>query len=181
MIKEVEISVDPQYIESEDYIKTRLIRKIDPSEGKLIHYELLKKSIDARKAVHYKLRYRLYISEKPPEEESHQSDYQMVDEKQAVAIIGAGPAGYFAALHCLKIGLKPVVFDRGVDVRSRRRDLKAIQQDGIVNSESNYCFGEGGAGTYSDGKLYTRSHQTRTRSRRSRNPSGTWGEERYID
>jgi uncharacterized FAD-dependent dehydrogenase len=72
-------------------------------------------------------------------------------------IVGAGPAGYFAALECLKWGIKPVLFEQGKDVQSRRRDLKLIQQDGIVNPESNYCFGEGGAGTYSDGKLYTRA------------------------
>src|SRR5690606_35382 len=76
-----------------------------------------------------------------------------------VLIIGAGPAGYFAALQCIELGLRPTVLDRGKDVRSRRRDLRAIQQDHIVNPHSNYCFGEGGAGTYSDGKLYTRSHK----------------------
>ena len=74
-------------------------------------------------------------------------------------IVGAGPAGYFAALELIELGLKPIIFDRGKDVQTRRRDLRAIQQFGIVNPHSNYCFGEGGAGTYSDGKLYTRSHK----------------------
>ncbi|MCH2046515.1 MAG: FAD-binding protein, partial [Saprospiraceae bacterium] len=78
-------------------------------------------------------------------------------KSKKVIIIGAGPAGYFAALELLELGYCPIIFDRGKDVRARRRDLKAIQQDGTVNSNSNYCFGEGGAGTYSDGKLYTRS------------------------
>ena len=76
-----------------------------------------------------------------------------------VAIVGAGPAGYFAALQLIELGLKPIIVDRGKDVRERRRDLRAIQQFGEVNPNSNYCFGEGGAGTYSDGKLYTRSHK----------------------
>jgi uncharacterized FAD-dependent dehydrogenase len=82
-----------------------------------------------------------------------------VEGKKKVVIVGAGPAGYFAALQCLTLGLMPIVIDRGKDVRARRRDLKAIQQNGVVDPDSNYCFGEGGAGTYSDGKLYTRSHK----------------------
>jgi uncharacterized FAD-dependent dehydrogenase len=77
--------------------------------------------------------------------------------KQEVIIVGAGPAGLFAALQLIELGLKPIVIERGKDVRGRRRDLKAINVDHIVNEDSNYCFGEGGAGTYSDGKLYTRS------------------------
>jgi uncharacterized FAD-dependent dehydrogenase len=80
-----------------------------------------------------------------------------VSNAKEVHIIGAGPAGYFAALECIKSGLRPLVYDRGKDVQARRKDLRAIQQEGIVNPHSNYCFGEGGAGTYSDGKLYTRS------------------------
>ena len=85
--------------------------------------------------------------------------WQWVGGKKKVIIVGAGPAGYFAALQCLTLGLLPIVIDRGKDVRARRRDLKAIQQNGLVDPDSNYCFGEGGAGTYSDGKLYTRSHK----------------------
>lgn len=87
------------------------------------------------------------------------SNYPVLNKEKSVLIIGAGPAGYFAALECLRLGLCPIVLDRGKDVRARRRDLKAIQQDHKVNPHSNYCFGEGGAGTYSDGKLYTRSHK----------------------
>lgn len=85
--------------------------------------------------------------------------YKSVGHGQKVHIVGAGPAGYFAALRLLEKGMRPVVIDRGKDVRARRRDLRGIQQYGIVHSDSNYCFGEGGAGTYSDGKLYTRSHK----------------------
>ncbi|MCB0588039.1 MAG: FAD-dependent oxidoreductase, partial [Phaeodactylibacter sp.] len=85
--------------------------------------------------------------------------FQPVEDAPRVIIVGAGPAGYFAALELIELGLKPVLFDRGKDVQGRRRDLRAIQQFGEVNPHSNYCFGEGGAGTYSDGKLYTRSHK----------------------
>ena len=83
----------------------------------------------------------------------------MVEKQKTVIIVGAGPAGYFAALELIELGFRPLVFDRGKDVQTRRRDLRAIQQLGQVNEHSNYCFGEGGAGTYSDGKLYTRSHK----------------------
>jgi hypothetical protein len=100
-----------------------------------------------------------YLGEKPQAEPAILSRFNNVAEKPSVIIVGAGPAGYFAALELIELGLKPIVLDRGKDVQARRRDLRAIQQFGIVNPHSNYCFGEGGAGTYSDGKLYTRSHK----------------------
>ena len=87
------------------------------------------------------------------------SNLKNVATSPEVMIIGAGPAGYFAALELIELGLRPVIFERGKDVRSRRKDLRAIQQFGTVDPHSNYCFGEGGAGTYSDGKLYTRAHK----------------------
>jgi uncharacterized FAD-dependent dehydrogenase len=106
------------------------------------------------------LRFEVYYETPHETDSSHLDQYSHVGKsnKEAV-IIGAGPAGYFAALQLIRDGIKPILFDRGKDVRERRRDLKAIQQDGVVNPHSNYCFGEGGAGTYSDGKLYTRSYK----------------------
>ena len=120
-------------------------------------YRILKRSLDARQIPVY--RYQIEIAESGffPDQKRYQDDYKEVNDSRRVIIIGAGPAGYFAALECLELGLKPVVLERGKEVQSRRRDLKAIQQDHLVNPDSNYCFGEGGAGTYSDGKLYTRS------------------------
>src|SRR5690606_63449 len=91
------------------------------------------------------------------EEKIQVPDYANVSNREPVIIVGAGPAGLFAALRLIEFGLRPIVVERGKDVRGRRRDLKAINQEGIVDEDSNYCFGEGGAGTYSDGKLYTRS------------------------
>lgn len=120
-------------------------------------YKIVRRNIDARsKTIYYVL--RAEVSDKALAGE-HLPDYKFenVAAKEAVHIIGAGPCGYFAALELILLGYKPIVLERGKDVRNRRRDLKAIQQDGTVNPDSNYCFGEGGAGTYSDGKLYTRS------------------------
>lgn len=115
-------------------------------------------SIDARSRQPYiNLTVEAYIGEAPQPQPNLTESYPDVHHAPKVLIIGAGPAGYFAALELISLGLKPIVLERGKDVRARRRDLKAIQQDGIVHPHSNYCFGEGGAGTYSDGKLYTRS------------------------
>src|SRR5690606_17495699 len=86
-------------------------------------------------------------------------NYSSVKDKTPVVVVGAGPAGLFAALRLIELGLKPIIIERGKDVKQRRRDLAAINKEGLVNPESNYCFGEGGAGTYSDGKLYTRSNK----------------------
>jgi uncharacterized FAD-dependent dehydrogenase len=120
---------------------------------------VLKRSIDARqKAIKINLKVVIYLQGESFQESSIAlPDYPNVANKQEVIVIGAGPAGLFAALQLIELGLKPIVVERGKDVRGRRRDLKAINRDHIVNEDSNYCFGEGGAGTYSDGKLYTRS------------------------
>jgi uncharacterized protein len=100
----------------------------------------------------------VYVDEQP-NVESFSVNYQNVADRERVLIVGAGPAGLFAALRCIELGLKPIVIERGKDVKQRRRDLAAINKEGAINPESNYCFGEGGAGTYSDGKLYTRSNK----------------------
>lgn len=121
---------------------------------------VLRKSIDARRGNPLILiKVEVFAGEKNVDEPALLANLKNVSEADEVIIVGAGPTGYFAALELIELGLKPVIFDRGKDVRSRRRDLRAIQQFGIVNPNSNYCFGEGGAGTYSDGKLYTRSHK----------------------
>jgi uncharacterized FAD-dependent dehydrogenase len=120
---------------------------------------ILKRSIDARqKAIKFNLKLNIYFKDEVfTESKIELPNYPNVSNKQEVIVVGAGPAGLFAALQLIELGLKPIVIERGKEVRGRRRDLKAINVDGIVNADSNYCFGEGGAGTYSDGKLYTRS------------------------
>ena len=117
-----------------------------------------RKSIDARKpTIYFNYKVTVYIQEPAPESSNYTFNYKDVSNAKEVHIIGFGPAGMYAALRCIELGYKPVVLERGKNVQNRRRDLKAINQEHIVNQDSNYCFGEGGAGTYSDGKLYTRS------------------------
>ena len=116
-----------------------------------------RRSLDARgKNIRVQLRVEVWIDENAPTENTPNLEYSNVRDKRTIIIVGCGPAGMFAALRCIELGFRPVVVERGGDVQSRRRDLARINRDGIVNPESNYCFGEGGAGTYSDGKLYTR-------------------------
>ncbi|MEO7265672.1 MAG: FAD-dependent protein [Ferruginibacter sp.] len=132
-------------------------RKLSDISG----YHIIKKSIDARgKIIYINLQVNAFINE--PFIERALTPFHFLDVNNAtksVIIIGAGPAGLFAALKLLEAGIKPILIERGKDVRSRRRDLAILNKEGIINPESNYCFGEGGAGTYSDGKLYTRSNK----------------------
>ena len=121
---------------------------------------MVRRSIDARSRFpRVRIVADVFTGHEPPATERITDRLKAADPQRRVVIVGAGPAGYFAALELLLHGITPVVLDRGKDVRARRRDLRAIQQDGVVDPHSNYCFGEGGAGTYSDGKLYTRSHK----------------------
>ena len=157
MITELQLRISPEYIHNQDYINEQICRELDCRIDEITHVEILKRSIDARKhQIKYNLKVAVYQEEKyvPQTEFFYPKD---CSDKPEVVIIGAGPAGLYAALYALELGLKPIIYERGKDVRARRRDLKAIHQDHIVNPESNYCFGEGGAGTFSDGKLYTRS------------------------
>jgi uncharacterized protein len=124
-------------------------------------FQLLKRSIDARsKQVYFMLTIRVFVDEPFHEREHPAPAYTTLPPNAPSAIIiGAGPAGLFAALRLIESGVRPIVLERGKDVRARRRDLAALNKTGVVNPDSNYCFGEGGAGTYSDGKLYTRSNK----------------------
>jgi uncharacterized FAD-dependent dehydrogenase len=133
---------------------------LDVPPGSLFGAEIIKRSVDARgRKTLVELNVRVFIQEIQQKSVIEFPDYPFVGKSKEVLIVGAGPAGLFAALRLIMLGLKPVLIERGKDVRNRRRDLAAINKDHIVNPESNYCFGEGGAGTFSDGKLYTRSHK----------------------
>jgi uncharacterized protein len=158
MIKQLEIKIYPDRIEDENFIKSILLKEAGIPASRIRSYQLIKKSIDARsRRPFFILRYQLFIDAEAPVHSSRLARLKQANGKKKVVIIGAGPAGYFAALELLEYGIQPIILDRGKDVQARRRDLRAIQQFGTVNPHSNYCFGEGGAGTYSDGKLYTRS------------------------
>ncbi|MEP7321583.1 MAG: FAD-dependent protein [Saprospiraceae bacterium] len=152
----IEISIAPSELDSIEIIETRIADVLYERNQSSYYYRIIKRSLDARKSPVYKL--RVEISDTAFEPGGNlTSSFKDVSQAKPVLIIGAGPAGYFAALECLILGLKPIIIERGKDARSRRRDLRAIQQFNLVDPDSNYCFGEGGAGTYSDGKLYTRS------------------------
>jgi len=159
MQKEIEIAVMPAEISDENLIRKEAAKKLAISPKCITSIKISKRSIDARgRRVVYRIRLLVYIDELPPLTEKSVK-YDAVSAAIPVAIIGAGPAGLFAALQCLELGLKPIVLERGKQVKERRRDLAVLNKSGEVNPESNYCFGEGGAGTYSDGKLYTRSNK----------------------
>ena len=159
MPQELNLQVSPEIASNESLLYDYVSKTVRVST-KLVHkVVILKRSIDARqKSIKVNLKVSVYlIDEKYIAQKIELPHYENVSNKQEVIIVGAGPAGLFAALQLIELGMKPIVIERGKQVRGRRRDLKAINIDHIVNEDSNYCFGEGGAGTYSDGKLYTRS------------------------
>lgn len=159
MIKTVDITLLPSEAASDELVKDRAMQASGFKKASIKAVKLLKRSIDARgRRPVVRLRLAVYQDEFPTPEPAYLERLKRGNPStKKVIIVGAGPAGYFAALELLTKGIQPIVFDRGKDVRARRRDLRGIQQFGEVNPHSNYCFGEGGAGTYSDGKLYTRS------------------------
>jgi uncharacterized FAD-dependent dehydrogenase len=159
MQRDVEITLPPEELQLEDKIKERLAVALSLNIGRIGGYQIIKRSIDARsRKVIYRMQVKVFIDEFPSEGQANYP-YPNVADGKRVIIVGAGPAGLFAALQCIENGMKPIVLERGKDVKQRRRDLASINKDGLVNTESNYCYGEGGAGTYSDGKLYTRSNK----------------------
>jgi uncharacterized FAD-dependent dehydrogenase len=157
MQKEIEYYIEPDFVNDINQQKKIISGKIGFSAGEINAIRVIKKSIDARsKKPLFRIKAVAFINEEPGELYPV-INYLNAREDKKVIIVGSGPAGLFSALKLLEYGIKPVILERGKDVQARRRDLRGIQQENIVNPDSNYCFGEGGAGTYSDGKLYTRS------------------------
>lgn len=158
MIHRVELVLRPEAATPGEEIRKKLAGALGVHEGDIRDYRLSKRSLDARpRQPVYRLFFEVAIGEDLPKNSAPARPYRQVQTAPPVLIAGAGPAGLFAALELAERGYKPVIIERGKDVRSRRRDLAVLNKTGVVHPESNYCFGEGGAGTYSDGKLYTRS------------------------
>ncbi len=156
----LQINVLPEIAVHEHLLKQYLATELQIEEKQITGIKINKRSIDARsKEAKIFLDLTVYINEALPEKKNYTPEYPYVKNKPVVIVVGFGPAGMFAALRLIELGIKPIVIERGKDVRTRRRDLAAINKEQIVNPDSNYCFGEGGAGTYSDGKLYTRSNK----------------------
>lgn len=158
MIQEYQIRILPEQAANETSIARFLItdKGINPKD--ITHIRVLKRSIDARqRTIYVNLKVRVYLNEKPEDEEYIRTEYQNVEGRTEAIVVGAGPGGLFAALRLIELGIRPIVVERGKDVHTRRKDIARISREHMVNPESNYSFGEGGAGAFSDGKLYTRS------------------------
>ena len=158
MIQEYQLRVLPEIAANEQRIKEYLIQEKGLNARDITAIRILKRSIDARqRTIFVNLTVRTYLNEMPKEKEYQETVYHNVSDKPQVIVVGAGPGGLFAALRLIELGLRPVIVERGKNVRDRKKDLALIGREQTVNPESNYSFGEGGAGAYSDGKLYTRS------------------------
>lgn len=157
----VTIQLPPEAAEEDAAVRRALAAQTGFAEKRIHAYRIVRRSIDARSrtGVRIVLQVEVFVDAPPTEALPFDPELRDVHNRPHALIVGAGPAGLFAALRLISLGIKPVILERGKDVRARRRDLAALNKEGIVNPDSNYCFGEGGAGTYSDGKLYTRSNK----------------------
>ncbi len=161
MQKKIQIKVPVADASNEKLIRNLLVKETGLNDKNITGHHLLKRSLDARsKYPHILITALVFIDEPYRERDTDQQILlDVTQSSKSVLIIGAGPAGLFAALSLIRSGIRPIVVERGKDIRARRRDLAMLNKEGVINPESNYCFGEGGAGTYSDGKLYTRSNK----------------------
>ena len=158
MTNEYQIRVVPEVAAQEDRLKSWLADEYGFDVRTICGVRILKRSIDARqRQIYVNLKVRVYVNEQPHDDEYVKTDYPNVEGRPQVIVVGAGPGGLFAALRLIELGLCPIVLERGKDVHERKKDLATITKTQKVDAESNYCFGRGGAGAYSDGKLYTRS------------------------
>lgn len=177
MIQEYQLRVLPEVAANEQRIKEYLIQEKGVSARDITATRILKRSIDARqRTIFVNLTVRAYLNELPKEKEYQETVYNDVSDKPQVIVVGAGPGGLFAALRLIELGLRPVIVERGKNVRDRKKDLALIGREQTINPESNYSFGEGGAGAYSDGKLYTRSKN----GERRQNPERILPARRFI-
>lgn len=164
--KEITIRIKPAELNNDAEHRSLISRQLGISPSRIFHASLTHRTIDARHGEpNYLLRYHVWVDEAPAPDESFSLKLKDVRDAEPVLIVGSGPAGLFAALRLIELGLRPIILERGKPVRERRKDVAAISKGGIVDPDSNYCFGEGGAGTFSDGKLYTRSTKRGSKER----------------
>ena len=158
MVNEYQFRVQPHVAANEQTLKEWIAKEYGIDVRTLTAVRVLRRSVDARqRTIFFNLKVRCYINEMPTDDAFVRTEYPDVSDRPQVIVVGAGPGGLFAALKLIELGLRPIVLERGKDVHERKKDLAMIAKTQQVDAESNYCFGEGGAGAYSDGKLYTRS------------------------
>lgn len=158
MIYEYQLRLLPQQAYTQDSIREYVAHEKGLDVRTINHVQVLKRSIDARqRTIIVNLSVRVFVNERPDKQDYQSISYPDVSQSPAAIVVGAGPGGLFAALRLIEQGVRPIVVERGKRVDERHRDLSLITKEQQINPESNYCFGEGGAGAYSDGKLYTRS------------------------
>ena len=158
MIKELQLRILPEEAVNEQSLRQVVARETGEAPKNIRAVRVLKRSIDARqRTIFVNVKLRVFMNEMPSEPEYQSIEYKDVSAGKPVIVVGAGPGGLFAALRLIELGLRPIIVERGKDVRERKKDIALISREHKVNGESNYSFGEGGAGAYSDGKLYTRS------------------------
>ena len=160
MIYETTITILPEEEKNTSLLESKVLKQLNIKNKKEVNaFVLQKKSIDARKGkIKFHLRYAVYVGESP-EDKKFSPKWKKVNGEKKVIVVGSGPAGLFASLQLLESGIKPILIERGSRTSKRKTDIAKISTTGIVDANSNYCFGEGGAGTFSDGKLFTRSNK----------------------
>ena len=158
MLTEINLVLSPRDASEEKFYKILVARNLKIESKRISGIQILKRSVDARqRTIKVNMRFRVAYDEVFPDLKLSDFTYQDVSGKKKVIVVGAGPAGLFAALRLIELGYCPIVLERGKSVEDRKKDLAAIHKDRVIDADSNYSFGEGGAGTFSDGKLYTRS------------------------
>lgn len=156
-MKTIEISLTPEEYYEPEELRRVVARAVGVEDAAISHLQVRRRSLDSRRSIKYRATIDVFFQGDNYQGEDYRSEYKDCRGGEAVVIVGAGPSGLFAALHALELGLKPIIVERGKAVDERRKDISKMVRSGEVDEDSNWCFGEGGAGTYSDGKLYTRS------------------------
>jgi uncharacterized FAD-dependent dehydrogenase len=158
LIKEITLILSPAQAYSEESYLPVIMQSLDVSQQEISGIRIIRKSVDARgRKIKMNVSFQVFLGEEPASPLANTYPFEVVEKKPEVIVVGAGPAGLFASLRLIELGYRPVILERGKMVGERKKDIDLLESNHILNTESNYCFGEGGAGTFSDGKLYTRS------------------------